>query len=526
MKASDLGRNRVMLILSGIMMGVLMSSLDTTIVGTAMPKIIQDLKGMEHYSWPFTAYMLLSTLSVPIFGKLADIFGRKLIYQIGIFTFLAASILCGLSQNMIQLILFRGLQGIGGGILVSNAFAIVGEIFPPRERGKYTGLVASMFGLSSLLGPSVGGLITDALNWRWVFYVNVPIALIALSIVGFALPGAIEHKEKRSVDFAGIGALIAAFAPMLLAFSWAGKTFPWLSPQILGMLIFSLVMLVFFAMVEKGAKEPIIPLSLFKKRVFNVSVAAAFLSNAAMFGAIIFIPLYVQGVKGYSPAASGLITTPMMLTFTVFSILAGQLISKTGKYKTLSIAGFLVAILGMGLLAFLGVGSPNWFLMLGMVTLGAGLGINMPIYNLTVQSAFPVRQVGMTTAAVQFFRNIGGTIGSAVLGSVLMSSMGRGIQTIRWGDAPDLLVRQLNQPQLLSNPSALTQIRANLPQAVLPFFDRLLEQVRVILLGGLREVFILGILLIVLALLPIVFHREIPLSHAEEDQPVESCDGV
>jgi EmrB/QacA subfamily drug resistance transporter len=524
MEANDLKKSRVMLIMSGVMLGVLMSALDSTIVGTAMPKIINDLHGMEHYAWPFTAYMLLSTLAIPVFGKLADIFGRKIVYLIGIFTFLAASMLCGLSQNMIQLIVFRGLQGIGGGILISNAFAIVGEIFPPRERGKYVGIVASMFGVANLLGPSVGGFITDALNWRWVFYVNLPIALIAVGIVALALPGAIEHHEKRSIDFPGIAALVGAFGPMLLAFSWAGRDYAWLSPQILGLLAFSLAMLTLFLYIESKVKEPILPLFLFRNPTFNVSIAASFLANAAMFGGVIFIPLYVQGVTGLKPSASGLIVTPMMLTFTIFSIAAGQIVSRTGRYKAIALSGFGLATIAMALLSTLTASTPHWQLILYMIALGGGLGVNTPIFQVTIQSAFPAKMIGISTSAGQFFRNIGGTVGSAVFGSILLSTMASRIAKIDWGGTPAAFAGRLKDPKLLSNPAALAAVRDHIPAVAMPYFDHLLIQVRNILGHSLHMVFLAGIVVAAIAFLVTLLLKEKSLDHVEEDQPIEACD--
>jgi EmrB/QacA subfamily drug resistance transporter len=528
MQASDLSRRRVMLILSGIMLGVLMSALDSTIVGTSMPKIIKDLKGMEHYSWPFTAYMLLSTIAIPIFGKLADIYGRKLIYLTGIFTFSAASILCGMSQNMLQLILCRGLQGIGGGILISNAFAVVGELFPPRERGKYAGFVSAMFGLANLLGPSIGGFITDWLNWRWVFYVNIPIALVAIIIVSASLPSAIEHTEKRSIDFAGIGALIAAFTPMLTAFSLAGRTYAWLSPQIMAMMGFSLLMLILFLFIESRVKEPIMPLFLFKSSIFNISITGSFLANAAMFGSVVFIPLFVQGVTGANASRSGLITTPMMVTFVIFSILGGQIVSRTGKYKILSLTAFFNGIIGMVLLSTLNVSTPDWMIITYIIVLGAGLGLNTATFNIIVQNAFPMRYLGVTTSSIQFFRNIGGTFGIAVLGSVMLSSLAGKIRTINWADIPEVYAGQFRDPKLLSNPSALALLREHLPAAALPYFDNILNQVRIILSSSIRQVFLMGIGILLIAFIATIFLKELPLSKKIEekskDEPVETCD--
>ena len=338
-------------IMVSVMISLLLAALDSTIVGTAMPKIIGELHGMERYSWPFTAYMLFSTLAIVIFGRLSDVYGRKPVFLFGILFFLFSSALCGLSRSMLQLIIFRGMQGIGGGVLVSSAFIIVGQLFTPRERGKYMGLLVSMFGLASVLGPAVGGLITDHLSWRWVFYVNLPLGAVACTLVVILLPHLPPVAGRKQVDYWGALLLLAALLPLFLALTWADTAYPWLSVQIIGLLLFSALMFLLFFSAERKAVLPILPLSLFDNSIFAVSVVTMFLSSAVMFCGIIYIPLFVQGVLGASATSSGMVTTPMMLGLTVSAIVTGRIISKTGRYKALALISFCIAGLSLLLLS-------------------------------------------------------------------------------------------------------------------------------------------------------------------------------
>lgn len=517
MSLSEVSKKRAIFIVIGVMVSVLLSALDSTIVGTAMPKIISDLKGMEHYTWPFTAYMLASTAVIPIFGKLADIYGRRPIYIIGLVTFVLASALCGLSQNMIQLIIFRGMQGIGGGILMSTTFAIIGDIFPPAERGKFMGLIGAMFGLASVVGPSLGGFITDNLNWRWVFYVNLPVGIAAFVIMWFALPSIINNGIKRVIDYAGAATLVFAIIPMLLAFTWAGQEYEWLSTQIIGLLAFSSVMIALFIYVESRAEEPILPLNLFKNSIFNIANLSGFLMNAGMMGTILFIPLFVQGVIGASATDSGMVTTPMMLSLVVGSIIAGQIISRTGKYKLIGIFGFLVNLVGMYMLSRLNIDSTNREVIVDMIVSGVGLGINMPVFNIAVQNAFPHSQLGIVTAANQFFRNIGGTIGAAVMGSVMLSTMNDSYDKMDLSKLPPQLQTFLRNPQAVANPDNVAKIKKLLPPQMLQPFEQLMIQVKTVLADSIHEVFVIGIVIVGVAFVVTLFLKEIPLKKKIDD---------
>ncbi|MCX6351238.1 MAG: MDR family MFS transporter [Bacteroidetes bacterium] len=423
MTLHTLEKKQVIWVMIGVMLGVLLAALDNTIVGTAMPSIIKNLNGMEYYSWPFTSYMLCSTIVIPLSGNLGDMIGRKAVYISGILIFIIGSILCGLSQTMIQLIIFRGIQGIGGGIALSNAFAIVGEIFTPRERGKYMGAVASMFGLASILGPSLGGYITDTFSWRWIFYINIPLGIIALTTMYFALPSHKPEEKNNKFDWAGLTMFILSMVPLLLALNWAGREYEWESVTIIGLLVAAVVLMVGFAMVERRAVNPLIPPSLFKNDIFNVSLVAIFMSNVAFFSAVIYLPLFAQMVMGKSASGTGTVITPMMLSFVVAAISTGRIVSATGKYKIIAVSGFIVALIGSIMTAQLNETSGDGQLILCMIVMGLGLGATTPVFNLAVQNAFPQKQIGTVSASIQFFRSLGASIGAAVLGSVFQSNM-------------------------------------------------------------------------------------------------------
>ncbi len=422
MKTKNLSKTEITLILAGLMASLLLSALDSTIVSTAMKKIVDDLQGMEYYAWPFTIYMLCATVITAVTGGIADIFGRKPVFIIGVLTFLTGSVLCGMSQSMVQLISFRGIQGIGGGIVVTSVFTVVADLFPPEKRGKYMGIVTSIFGLSSIIGPLLGGLITDHLSWRWIFYINVPVAIFALAIIIFVMPNFKTAGQKKSIDYFGTTAIILALVPMLLAFNWAGKNYSWLSPQIIAMFSCSLLMLALFVFFESKAENPIISLSFFKNRRINVTLFVTFLTQGIMYAAIIYIPYFAQGILGTTATTSGTITMPMMLGLLVASALTGMLTSKTGKNKNFVFVAFVFMSIGTGSLSTMSDDTTYSKVILYMIILGLGIGINMPIANTNIQNSVPPRQIGAATSTVQFFRNIGGTIGSAIYGTIMATA--------------------------------------------------------------------------------------------------------
>ncbi len=501
-----------------MLLGLLLSSLDQTIVGTALPKIIADLHGFNHYSWVVTAYLLTSTTAVPIFGKLSDIFGRKWIYISGIVVFMFGSILCGAAHSMMQLILFRGLQGIGGGIMAANAFAIIGDIFPPAQRGKWQGITSSVFGLSSVVGPALGGWITDSSSWRWVFYINIPVGILALTVLVLAFPYFRPSGVRRVIDWAGVATLILAVVPLLLALTWAGGQYAWGSVEVIGLLLFSVAMFVVFGLVESRAVEPVLPLDLFKNRIFVVGAVVIFVTGVALFGAILYIPLFVQGVTGRSAAGSGAILTPFMLSLIVGSTTSGQMISRRGRYKANAIAGTAIMIVGMALLSRMGVGTTNSAVIRNMLITGFGTGLTFPVFTIAVQNAFPITRLGVVTSATQFFRQIGGTLGTAVMGSLLTSRFNDSFHANLPADVaatiPVPVLKQLENPQVLVSAQTQEQLRgifaASGTQAQ-AFYGTFVTTVRQALADGTHVVFTISVISAIIAFACTFFLQEIPL---------------
>jgi EmrB/QacA subfamily drug resistance transporter len=503
--------------LGAVMLGMLLSALDQTIVGTAMPKIVGELNGLEHYSWVITGYLVASTAGVPIFGKLSDIFGRKWLFLAGIATFLAGSMLAGLSQSMTELIVFRAIQGVGAGMMMPISQAIIGDIFTPAERAKYQGLLMAVFGVATIIGPTLGGFITDNLSWRWVFYVNVPFAILAMVVVFAVLPSHTALHKRATIDWLGSGALIAGVVPLLLALSWGGSTYPWNSPQVLGLLVVAAVFGLAFLFIESRAEAPTIPLDLFRNRIFTASAIITFLTSMGMFGAILYIPLFVQAALGDTATSSGFVLTPMMLGLIVVSIASGLFLSRTGRYKVLAIVGTGITTVGMFLLGQMTAATDNATLVRNMVVLGVGLGTSMALFTIVVQNAFPVERLGVVTASLAFFRSIGGVVGVAVLGSIMTNRMTSGLQA-GVSTLPSAIAAKLGgiaaNPQALMDPASQQAMTAQLAtlgsQA-----PQVAAQVTTILRGAvaaaITEVFLIGSVLIAVAFVTAFFLREIPL---------------
>lgn len=520
MKTNNLNKTKTTLILAGLMASLLLSALDSTIVGTAMKKIVNDLQGMEYYAWPFTIYMLCGTVITPISGGIADIFGRKPIFIMGILTFLIGSALCGISQSMMQLIIFRGIQGIGGGILVTSVFIVVADLFPPEKRGKYMGLVASMYGLSSIIGPLLGGLIIDNLSWRWIFYINVPVGIFATAIIALVMPNFKTDGQKKSVDYYGTVTIILALVPMLLAFSWAGNNYSWLSVQIIGMFIFSLAMLVLFVFIESKAQNPIIPLSFFRNRSINVTLFVAFLTNGIMCAAIMYIPYFAQGIIGTSATTSGTIIMPMMLGLLFASTSTGTLTSKIGKNKIFVFAAFTFMTIGTGLLSTMSANTPYYKVILYMIILGLGVGINMPIANTNIQNSVPRDQLGSATSTVQFFRNIGSTIGSAVYGTIMLTSMNRGFSKLDLSNIPDKIQNLLKSPQIITNSDSVKQIMQQVPPQYSSFLSTALEQAKKVLSNSIHQIFLFCMFMAIAGFVLTIFFKDAPV-HAKKIIDIE-----
>jgi EmrB/QacA subfamily drug resistance transporter len=522
-------RGRIIAILIGVILGMLLAALDQTVVGTALPRIVASLGGFEHYAWVVTAYLLASTVSIPLYGKLSDIYGRRIFFIGGMVIFLAGSALAGTSQDMTQLIIYRGIQGLGAGALMPIAQAIIGDIFPPAERGKWQGLIIAVFGLTTIIGPILGGWITDNWGWRWVFYVNMPLGAIAILTAGFVLPRTVR-RMRHTIDYLGAIILVVGAVALLLAFSWAGTQYAWNSGQIIGLFITAAVLLTLFFWLETRTAEPIITPRLFTNSIFLVSVIAMFLVSAGMFGAILYLPLFAQGVLGESATNSGVVLTPLMVGFMFSSIVGGQLLSRTGRYKLLAIIGFAIAAVGMFLLSRMAVTTTQGEVVRNMIITGLGIGVMMSLFTIVVQNAFPYRQLGEVTASLNFFRSIGSTIGVAVMGTILTNAFQSNLQSnmpqalTRLAAARHLPLTQLN-PQALLDPSQLVQLQhsfAVFGAQGLALFHQFIEAIRVSLSSAITNVFFLGFLIMLLGLFSVLFLREIPLRKSNAAQPAEA----
>ncbi|SYX87442.1 MDR family MFS transporter [Paenibacillus alvei] len=420
----DHAASRRNMVLFGLIMGMFFSSLEQTIVGTAMPTIIKDLNGFAIFAWVTTAYMICSTAVIPLAGKLADLFGSRFIYLTGWLIFVIGSGLCATAVNMEQLIIYRAIQGIGGGMLMPMSQTIIGMMFSPQERAKWQGVFGAIFGLSSVIGPFFGGFIVDHISWHWIFLINVPFGLLSTVLIFIGMKSIDEPRDrskKISIDWLGIFTLIPGIVLLLLGLSLDHNKYAWDSPTSILVFAGALLLFVLFVFIERRAAEPIIDMSLFKSRIFNVSVALGFLVGLGMFGAIMFVPMFMQGVLGVTPTQAGSTMTPMMIALIIASILAGQLVLRM-RYRAVMAVGMVISAVGFWLMSTMGVSTSTWTAYSFMVVLGFGIGMVMPIITLVVQNAFPREQLGTVTSATTFFRSIGSTIG-ATLFNVIMNSV-------------------------------------------------------------------------------------------------------
>ena len=515
-----LPRRVVVLTMAGVMLAMFLASLDQTVVGTAMPRIIADLGGFDRYTWVTTAYLVAATTAAPIVGRLSDIYGRKGFFIVGIVIFLAGSLASGFSQTMNQLIAVRAVQGLGGGIIMANSFISIADLFPPADRGKYQGMIAAVFGLSSVIGPMLGGFITDNLSWHWIFFVNLPLGVPVVILFVRFFPGHGGSGRSHQLDYAGMGALILAVVPLLVGLSWGGAQYAWTSPQVIGALGLAAVMTAVFIAVEVRASEPVMPLGIYRNPVLSVSLIAIFLTGFGMFGGIIFIPLFFQGVLGASATGSGSFLTPMLLGVVVGAALSGQALSRLGgHYRIQGLAGIATMAAGLFLISRMTVDTSFARAVFNIVVMGFGLGSTFPVFTIAVQNSVPHNIVGVATSATQFYRSIGGTLGLAVLGSAMASRFASGLSAslptaVKDALPPGGLYDLTNNPQVMMNPDALAGLQAMFSQQgprSAELASQLLQALRSALASAIGDIFVISLAVVAVAFVATAFLREIPL---------------
>ena len=482
------------LAVAGLMLALFLVALDQTVVGTALPQIIADLEGFERYAWVTTAYLLASTAMIPVIGKLGDVYGRKWFIVGGVVVFLIGSALCGAAWGMLELIIFRGIQGLGAGMIFANIFTSVADIFPdPARRAKYQGLFFAVFALSSVIGPTLGGWITDNLDWRWVFYINLPLGLVSLVALPIVLRQSAARTGRVRIDYPGAATITLSVVALLLALSWVGEGYDWGATRVVAGFVVSAVLLALFVPLELRAEEPIIPLSLFGSRTFTSAALLMFFVGIGMFGIILYTPLFVQGVLGQSATNSGTVLTPLVFAMTAVGILGGQIIARVRRVKPFTLFGTVVMTFGVYLLTTLDTGSTTATVALFLTVTGLGLGLIMPTATLAVQSTVDRQLLGVATSAMQFIRSIGSTVGTAVVGSLVTSGYARDLRADVPPQAPDRLVSALENPQALVSDEA----RDALSRAVSEFpggeqvLDGVLSAARGALSGAIHAGFVL-----------------------------------
>jgi EmrB/QacA subfamily drug resistance transporter len=521
-----LTRPQMFATMTGLMLAVLLAALDQTIVGTAEPRIIAQLSGFDRYPWVSTTYLLTSTLAVPIFAKLSDMYGRKWFFLGGSVMFVLTSALCGAAgklnflgiDGMNQLIVFRGLQGIGAGMMMGLAFTIIGDVFSPAERGKYQGFFAAAWGLASIFGPTLGGWLTDHISWRAAFYVNLPVGLVAIIAIYWQFPELHPEGVQRRLDWAGLVSLILCIVPLLLALTWV-TDYGWSSTRVEALLAWSVVMLAVFLRAETKAIEPLIPLSLFRNPIISLCSIAVFVLGMGMFGVIIYLPLFMQGVMGTSATQSGNLLTPLMMGAVAGSIATGQLNLRLQSYKLAAVSGSILVAAGMILFARMGEATQRFDVILAMIIAGTGMGLLQPVYTVAVQNVAPRKYMGAATASTAFFRSIGSTMGVAIFGSVLLTGYHRDLTAGIPSDTPAASLK------LFSNPLLLNQMRPKLDAAFggspegMQVLQKLLANVRTGLLHGLQHIFFASAVIMCLAVFLHLALKDVPLRRHHAPEP-------